>query len=366
MAAEGARSRGLQADSKAKHTRAFARWLTFLDSIGITNDAFLTAFLPHQRTRIVGAFAHSVRTAEYSGHRTHPLAASTVRDTISALSAAFTEHDRDDPVLNTQGKTHRILHLQFAAYKQDDPPQKIQRALTLDFITQVFAEQHTPADRCFGPLLILAFFFAMRSCEYLTVSGPRKTKLLRVRDLQFFRNRIDISSDTNQLHTADVVCITFQDQKNGEKADTITLHRTPDPITCPVKQAATIVASIRIIPGCTSDTPINTYQSKGRTYRLSSQTALQRLRSRATSLGPTVLGHTAADIGLHSCRSAAAMAMVLAGTPVYVIMLIGRWKSNAFLRYIRKQVAEFSNDVSNNMIRIRSFFHPNPTPATLE
>jgi hypothetical protein len=366
VAAERARSKGLQADSQAKHTRSFSRWLTFLTSIGITNDAFLTAFLPHQRTRIVGAFAHSVRTAEYSGHRTQPLAASTVRDTIAALSAAFTEHDRDDPVLNTQGKTHRILHLQFAAYRQDDPPQKVQRALTLDFITEVFAEQHTPADRCFGPLLILAFFFAMRSCEYLTVSGPRKTKLLRLRDIQFFLHRVDISTNTTQLHTADVICITFQDQKNGDKADTITMHRTTDPITCPVKQAATIVTSIRNIPGCTSDSTINTYQSKGRTYTLSSQTALQRLRRKATVLGPHTLGHTADDIGLHSCRSAAAMAMVLAGTPVYMIMLIGRWKSNAFLRYIRKQVAEVSNDVSNNMIRIRSFFHPNTKPATLE
>ena len=55
------------------------------------------------------------------------------------------------------------------------------------------------------------------------------------------------------------------------------------------------------------------------------------------------------------------MAMILAGTPTYMVMLIGRWKSDAFLAYIRKQVAEFSNQVSSNMIRIMTFFHPTTT-----
>jgi hypothetical protein len=52
------------------------------------------------------------------------------------------------------------------------------------------------------------------------------------------------------------------------------------------------------------------------------------------------------------------MAMVLAGVPTYMVMLIGRWRSDAFLTYIRKQVAEFSSTVSCRMITITTFFHP--------
>jgi len=44
------------------------------------------------------------------------------------------------------------------------------------------------------------------------------------------------------------------------------------------------------------------------------------------------------------------MAMYLAGVPVFTIMLLGRWSSNAFLRYIRKQVKEFSRGISAKMI----------------
>jgi hypothetical protein len=50
------------------------------------------------------------------------------------------------------------------------------------------------------------------------------------------------------------------------------------------------------------------------------------------------------------------MAMYLAGVPVYTIMLIGRWSSDAFLRYIRRQVQEFSAGVSRRMILTNDFF----------
>jgi hypothetical protein len=40
------------------------------------------------------------------------------------------------------------------------------------------------------------------------------------------------------------------------------------------------------------------------------------------------------------------MEMYLAAVPVYTIMLIGRWSSDAFLQYIRKQDEQFSKDVT--------------------
>jgi hypothetical protein len=40
------------------------------------------------------------------------------------------------------------------------------------------------------------------------------------------------------------------------------------------------------------------------------------------------------EVGLHSLRSSAAMAMYLNKVLVYTIILLGRWSSDAFLRYI--------------------------------
>jgi len=75
-----------------------------------------------------------------------------------------------------------------------------------------------------------------------------------------------------------------------------------------------------------------------------------------TAVGPDTLSFTAKEIGLHSARSGAAMAMYLVHIPVFTIMLLGRWSIDAFLRYIRKQVKELSNGVSSKMINKETFF----------
>eukprot|EP00978_Attheya_sp_CCMP212_P039694 scaffold208788_cov31-Attheya_sp.AAC.1 len=48
--------------------------------------------------------------------------------------------------------------------------------------------------------------------------------------------------------------------------------------------------------------------------------------------------------------------MYLAGVPVFTIMLIGWWSSDAFLRYIRHQVQEFSAGVSSKMLLAPDYF----------
>ncbi len=51
------------------------------------------------------------------------------------------------------------------------------------------------------------------------------------------------------------------------------------------------------------------------------------------------------------------MDMYLGEIPVYTIMLIGRWLSDAFLRYICKQVEQFSQNVAKRMLNFCSFRH---------
>ncbi len=163
MAAAGARARGLQAHTNAKHSCAFRLWQDFLDTIGFDSqtDPFLDLLRQPQRLHLIGAFAHAVRQAKFNPNQDTLLAASTVQDTISSLSAAFTENDQPNPILNPQGKTHQLLQLQLNAYKHTDSPIKHHQALPLELILQLYYEQSTPVDCCFGQLIILAFFFAI-------------------------------------------------------------------------------------------------------------------------------------------------------------------------------------------------------------
>ena len=100
---------------------------------------------------------------------------------------------------------------------------------------------------------------------------------------------------------------------------------------------------------------------------------IDAIRDAVVAIGETSLGINKSEVGTHSIRSGAAMAMYLGGCPVYSIMLIGRWRSTAFLNYIRTQVAEFSNDVSSRMLSTQTFKHvpdftstPQKAPSSTE
>lgn len=199
----------------------------------------------------------------------------------------------------------------------------------------------------------------MRSCEYSKVpaSADRRTKLLALRNIRFFRNRRELHHSDPNLHLSDSVPITFEFQKNDKRDATITMHRTGDAVMCPVIAWASIVRRIRLLPGTTDDSPVCTYlRADGTLGLVSSRHLLKRIRDRVAAIGKAVLGFDASDVGTHSIRSGAAMAMYLAGVPVYTIMLIGRWSSDAFLRYIRRQVQEFSAGVSRRMIVSDDFY----------
>ena len=209
-----------------------------------------------------------------------------------------------------------------------------------------------------GQLAIIAFFFACRSCEYTTAASERKTKTISLKNIQFSTERgVIIPHDNPSIFQAKFVSITFEEQKNAVKFERIAQQRSNDPILCPVRNTAALVTRIRSIPGTDDDTLACTYQNeKGKVCVVSQTVLLKHYRIAAEAIGEDKLGFKPEEIGTHSVRSSAAMAMFLANTPIFLIMLIGRWCSDAFLRYIRKQVLDSVQGISAKMISNDIFF----------
>ena len=72
--------------------------------------------------------------------------------------------------------------------------------------------------------------------------------------------------------------------------------------------------------------------------------------------GKETFGFTADDIGTKSLRSGAAMSLFLTNHSVHKIMILGRWSSDAFLVYIRPQVLEWTDNMSDDMILNNNFW----------
>ena len=90
---------------------------------------------------------------------------------------------------------------------------------------------------------------------------------------------------------------------------------------------------------------------------MTSKMLVESLRDAVTAIGESKLGFEAREIGTHSIRSGADMAMYLGECPVYTIMMIRRWSSDAFLQCIQKQVEQFSHNVSQQMLKFQFHRH---------
>ena len=179
----------------------------------------------------------------------------------------------------------------------------------------------------------------------------------------FFRKGKEMKHNDPNLHLADSVSLTFEWQKNDERMDTVTHMASGDAFLCPVRQWAAIVKRIWGYPGANDDTPVSAVWRYGRIEHISSKEMVAALQAAVVAVGEDVLGIKKEEVGTHSLRSGAAMAMYLGECPVYTIMMIGRWSSDAFLRYIRKQVEQFSHNVSCKMIKFQFHRHvPNFDP----
>ena len=225
----------------------------------------------------------------------------------------------------------------------------------------LWRNEFSAKDKAIGELTTGALFFGMRSCEYSTVKGERKTKLLHLKDLQFLSHKRAIPRRQGNLELlqASSISITFYLQKNDDKGQTITMHRNNSEL-CPVRSWATITLRILEYKGASIDLPVNSFQLRGKFQLISSNEILKQIRATVEALGEENLGIKHTEVGCHSIRSSFAMFLYLQYIRTDKIMLQGRWKSDAFLLYIRVQVANFSSGLSKSMIQDTSNFFTIP------
>jgi hypothetical protein len=319
----------------------------------------------------MGAFAAALRRRQFSKPDEKSLAAATVQETVAKLGEIFRANVGYNPTHGVNSTSfHPLLTRQFKGMRNLDPGEKQQKALPvcvyreLHRLAKVLPQISSPLDTAVAWLQTLAFFWCMRSCEYSNVQGERRTKLLCVRNIRFFNSHNkDISSKLELLTEATSVSITFEFQKKDIRNETISHQRSSDKIDggemCPVRAAAETIKRIysyNIPKEKIQDTPINYIDFNGKGYQIPSSTILTKIRQAVANLGHEKLGFYPEEVGTHSNRSGGAMGMFLAGTPVYTIMLMGRWSSDAFMRYIRKQVLSLSHGIATKMLTYEQFY----------
>jgi hypothetical protein len=117
------------------------------------------------------------------------------------------------------------------------------------------------------------------------------------------------------------------------------------------------VERIRAYPGLSSETSVPALLEHKQISHITQKQVKDTLRDRVKSFGEAKLRIQSKEIGTHSIRSGEAMAMYLGGLLVYVIQLIGRWSSDSFMKYLRKQIEELTFGVLTKMLSTQMFWH---------
>ena len=270
--------------------------------------------------------------------------------------------------MNASGKTCIQIKRQLSSYKSNDGPVHHQKAIPPEVYRWLLRHAQTAREKARAHLLCGALFFAMRSCEYTKTphSETQKTRSIRPIDITFRIDAEVIPHHDPRIWIAKSVVIQFNKQKNGVVDDMIKQNHSRDKELCPVFHWATTISRLRSYPNYSDKWPVYYYHDSttNRATAISSTEIFDDIRAAVDAIGERILGFTSKDVGTHSNRSGFAMMSYLIGTPIYTIMLQGRWQSDAFLRYIEKQVDEFSNNFSEKMLTYNTFFNIPMRPWT--
>ena len=196
--------------------------------------------------------------------------------------------------------------------------------------TDLCRTANTPYTNALVDMLILGFFFLLRSGEYAATDNPDSTPF-RFQDIHLLINARHLhpfTASDAELHQVNFIALESTNQKNGVRGELIGLGRSGHPHWCPVYAILSRIRHLRA-HNAPLHTPLYQYFNNS-WHSITSSVLTNQLRIAVTSLGPTY-GIQPLDISVRSLRASGAMALLSAGADTDVIRLLGRWHSNEML-----------------------------------
>ena len=125
-----------------------------------------------------------------------------------------------------------------------------------------------------------------------------------------------------------------------------------DQFLCPVK--AIVCRVIYLRPnGAPPNTPLSRVYNTN--SRVTPKLITQTLRDSIQYLGATNIGFFQKEVSAQSLHATGAQALLLGQVDTNIIQLIGRWKSDAMLRYVHVQAFPLMQDYASIMLKAGTY-----------
>lgn len=346
---ENATRTGIHPSVARAADRTWSRWTTFC--LSLDQDPLLQDI--QEPIVLLQIFAQRVRDGRATA-RGKPVRASTVGDTIRHIGQTFTMLGAPDPRLDSHGHLDTRLRRQLRGYLKQDPPPTRVRPIPIQIIhhavdTAFNNPQSSPHRLATVDMLIVGFFFLMRPGEHCNSGSGAHP--FTAKDVIMYQGLtpIDLLQATpEELQAATFVTLTFTTQKNGVAGERIGHGRSHHSRCCPVAAIARRILHFRE-HGIPLEQPLHCHFVQGTAHMVTSQDITQVVRAAASAIGGP-LGILPSQIDARSLRASGAMALLCARVDRDWVQLIGRWRSDAMLRYLHVQAAPIMENFASKML----------------
>jgi hypothetical protein len=247
----------------------------------------------------------------------------------------------------------------------DAPPTRVKPVpvtIILYILARAFNQARVEGNMAIADMIAIAFFFLLRPGEYTGTTSDDAP--FRLRDIQFYRGSQLVSAATGDLEDirqATAVALVFTTQKNGNRNEKIVHGRSGHPLCCPVKAVIRRVLHLRQ-KKAKSDAPLASYyNTRHRRVAIQAKDVTDVLRLAAGSLRRET-GLSPEEISARSIRAGGAMALLCGKIDHDTIKLLGRWHSDAMMRYLHVQAEPIMRNFAKTMFNNGTYtFLPDET-----
>ena len=346
--------------TRSARDSVFRDWSAFCASHGCTPS--LSNVLV-QETKLAYLLVYALRRRRQASAATgKPVRAGTVEDALLAVGQGIAALGLPDPRKEAPGslRNHPLLTAFLRTLSDQDDPQTRSYPANVTILRRVpeildlYHDTYGAANRCARDLCIVGFYWLLRPAEYLASSSQGRSQAFRLADVTFLIDATMTPATDPLCNDLDVsrisrATLTFNDQKNAVRGEQISHAATADPLLCPCKALARLCQHLRN-HNAPATTPLGTYyDSTGRARQATPALVTNALRHAAID----VHAQTGIDPFLLSARSlrpGGATALLCAGIDPDVIQLLGRWKSDAMLRYLRVAAHANTHNFAQRML----------------
>lgn len=168
-----------------------------------------------------------------------------------------------------------------------------------------------------------------------------------------------------QIEAATSVAYVFTTQKNGTRGEKILHGRSGHPLCCPVRATIRLIVCHRQHRAPPNAPVASYYHPKtNRRVTIKPKDVTQILQSTA-ALMKSETGIEPKDITARSLRAGGAMTLLCGKVDHNLIQMLGRWHSNAMMRYLHLQAKPVMQHFAAKMFNHGTYsFHPEEAVPT--